>query len=164
MTSSLNEGRKSVMEGSDQLARRGNFGSNLDRTFKRERLRFNPRREVAALVLPQRRHSQGRWLTEVGASVRYSLRLRAVLSSNQSGGRGVLTKRFFGQRRSLEDGMRQQGLSSCSRQWREGAPRGCFNWAPPNRCGTTSASSSGSRHGPKHRREAALCVGAAARV
>jgi hypothetical protein len=34
----------------------------------------------------------------------------------------------------------------------------------PNRCGTMSASSSGSHRGPKHRQEAALCVGAAARV
>jgi hypothetical protein len=34
----------------------------------------------------------------------------------------------------------------------------------PNGCDTASASSSGSRRGPKHRREAALCVGAAARV
>jgi hypothetical protein len=34
----------------------------------------------------------------------------------------------------------------------------------PNGCNTASASSSGSRHGPKHRREVALCVGAAARV
>jgi hypothetical protein len=34
----------------------------------------------------------------------------------------------------------------------------------PNGCGTASASSSGSRRGPKHRREAALCVGAVARV
>jgi hypothetical protein len=34
----------------------------------------------------------------------------------------------------------------------------------PNGCGTVSASSSGSRRGPKHRREATLCVGVAARV
>jgi hypothetical protein len=33
-----------------------------------------------------------------------------------------------------------------------------------NRCGIVSASSSGSHHGPKHRRVAALCVGAATRV
>jgi hypothetical protein len=34
----------------------------------------------------------------------------------------------------------------------------------PNGCGTASASSSGSHHGPKHCQEAALCVGVAARV
>jgi hypothetical protein len=34
----------------------------------------------------------------------------------------------------------------------------------PNGCDIASASSSGSHRGPKHRREAALCVGAAARV
>jgi hypothetical protein len=34
----------------------------------------------------------------------------------------------------------------------------------PNGCGPASASSSGNHRGPKHRREAALCVGAAARV
>jgi hypothetical protein len=34
----------------------------------------------------------------------------------------------------------------------------------PNGCGTASASSLGSHHGPKHRQEAVLCVGAAARV
>jgi hypothetical protein len=34
----------------------------------------------------------------------------------------------------------------------------------PNGCGTALASSLGSRRGPKHRREAALCVGVVARV
>jgi hypothetical protein len=34
----------------------------------------------------------------------------------------------------------------------------------PNGSGTASASSSGSHRGPKHCREAALCVGAVARV
>jgi hypothetical protein len=34
----------------------------------------------------------------------------------------------------------------------------------PNGSGTMSASSSGSHRGPKHHREAALCVGAVARV
>jgi hypothetical protein len=34
----------------------------------------------------------------------------------------------------------------------------------PNECGTASASSSGSHRGPKHHREAKLCVGAVARV
>jgi hypothetical protein len=34
----------------------------------------------------------------------------------KAGGRGVLTKRFAGQRRSPEDGMRRQGLSCCPRQ------------------------------------------------
>jgi hypothetical protein len=34
----------------------------------------------------------------------------------------------------------------------------------PNGCGTASASSSGSHRGPKHCREAALCVGAMARA
>jgi hypothetical protein len=33
-----------------------------------------------------------------------------------------------------------------------------------NRCGIVSASSSGSRHGPKHRRVVALCMGATTRV
>jgi hypothetical protein len=117
------------MVGLDRPVRRGNFGSNLNRTFKREQLRFNPRREVAVLVFPQQRHGRVRWLARAGASVRYDLRLWVVLSSNQSGGRGVLTKMFFGQRWSPEDGVRRQGLSSCSRQLREGAPRGRFNWA-----------------------------------
>jgi hypothetical protein len=34
----------------------------------------------------------------------------------------------------------------------------------PNGCDTVSASSSGSHRGPNHRREVALCVGAATRV
>jgi hypothetical protein len=42
---------KSMMEGSDRPARRGNFGSNLDRMFEQERLRFNPQREAVALGL-----------------------------------------------------------------------------------------------------------------
>jgi hypothetical protein len=119
---------ESVMEGSDRPARRGNFESNLDLTFKREQPWFNPRREAATLVFLRRCHGQVRWLARAGTSMRYGLRLRAVLGSNQSGGRGVLTKRFFGQRRSPEEGVQRQGLRSCPRQWWEGAPRGCFNW------------------------------------
>jgi hypothetical protein len=34
----------------------------------------------------------------------------------------------------------------------------------PNGCGTVSGSSSDSRHGPKSRQEAALCVGVVTRV
>jgi hypothetical protein len=50
MTSSLNEGRRICDGGLRSTGAKGNFGSSLDRTFKHERLRFNPRREVAALV------------------------------------------------------------------------------------------------------------------
>jgi hypothetical protein len=64
--SSLNEGRKSVMEASDRPTRRGNFGSNLDRTFKQERLRFNPRRDAVALDLPRWGHSRARWSPKRG--------------------------------------------------------------------------------------------------
>jgi hypothetical protein len=34
----------------------------------------------------------------------------------------------------------------------------------PNGCGTASTSSTGSRRGPKHHQEAALCMGPVARV
>jgi hypothetical protein len=43
---------------------------------------------------PQRRHGRARWLPGVGTGVRYGLRLLVVPSSNQSGGRGVLTKGY----------------------------------------------------------------------
>jgi hypothetical protein len=117
-----------MMEGSDRPARRGNFGSHLDHTFKRERLRFNPRREAAALVFPRQCHGRARWLTGARASVCYGLQLRAVPSSNQIGGRGVHSKMFSGQRRSSKDGVRRQGPNAFPQQWWEGAPRGRFNW------------------------------------
>jgi hypothetical protein len=74
------------------------------------------------------RHGRARWLTRVGAGVHYGLWLPAVPGKNQSGGQGVLTKGYSRRRRSLKGGTRQQGFSSCPRQWREGAPRGGIDW------------------------------------
>jgi hypothetical protein len=153
-----------MMEGSDRPARGGNFGSNLDRTFKCEQLWFNPRREAAALVFPRRHHGRVRWLARAGTSMLYGLQLWAVPSSNKSGGRGVLTMRFSGQRRSLEESVRRQGLSSCPRQWREGAPSGCFNWFFTKRVRHRIGKLVGQSPWPKTQFRAALCMGAVARV
>jgi hypothetical protein len=88
---------------------------------------YSPEEEGSAGSL-WRCHGRARWLTGVGAVVRYGLRPPAILSSNQSGGRGVITKGYSGRRRSPEGGTRRQGFISCPWQWREGAPGGRIDW------------------------------------
>jgi hypothetical protein len=100
-------------------------------------------------------------LVERGGSPEW---IRAVPSSNQSGGRGVLTKRYSGQWQLPEDGVQWQGLSSCSQQWQEGAPMVCFNWVFTKCVQHSVGKLIGQSLWPKHRQDAALCVGAAARV
>jgi hypothetical protein len=72
----------------------------------------------------RRHHGWAWWLAGVGAGVHYGLWLPTVPGSNQSGGRGILTKGYSGRWRSPEGGARWQGFSSCPQQWWEGAPRG----------------------------------------
>jgi hypothetical protein len=113
---------------------------------------------------PRRCHGRARWLAGVGASVHYGLWLPAVPSSNQSGGQGVLTKGYSRRRRSpklAHDGKASTLVLGNDRRELQGVES---IGSSSNGCGITSASSSGSHHGPKHRRVVALCVGAAARV
>jgi hypothetical protein len=96
--------------------------------------------------------------------MRYGLRLWAILSSNQSGVEGSSPRGFSanGDHQKKACGGKDSALALGNGGWElQGA---VSTSSSPNGCGTASASSSGSHRGPKHRREAALRVGAAARV
>jgi hypothetical protein len=106
---------ESVTKGSGFMKAKGYAPSNLSRASEIGQQRAASPIRGGGAGSPWWHHGRAWWLAGVGVGVHYGLRFRVVPSSNQSGGRGVLTKRYSGQWRTPEVGERWNGLCPCSR-------------------------------------------------
>jgi hypothetical protein len=101
---------ESVMEGSDRPARRSNFGSNLNHTFEQERLRFNSRREAAALGLHGGAMGAPHWSRR---RTSYGARWHEIFGAKQHGGHEE-SYLGFGRREEVVPRARGEGVLPCS--------------------------------------------------
>jgi hypothetical protein len=141
---------QSVTKGSDFMKAKGN-DPNLAHASEIVRRRAVSPFRAGGTGSPRWHVGRARWLAGVGVGMRNSLQFCAISTSNQSRGRGVLTKRYSenGSHWKMACGGKDSALALGNGGRELEGAISTVSW--PNRCGIASTSSSGSRHGPKHR-------------